>query len=51
MTPPTFYKEIASGRLRTFKVGRSRKIAETAEADWIAQAETEAAGAVSSQAA
>jgi len=30
----TAYKEIASGRLRTFKVGRRRLISDDAERDW-----------------
>ena len=42
-TPPTFYAEVAAGRLRTFKVGRSRKISEVAEAEWIERAEAEVA--------
>ena len=42
MSAPTFYKEIHTGRLRTFKVGRSRKISETAESEWIERAEVEA---------
>ena len=43
MSPPTFYAEVAARRLRTFKVGRSRKISEAAEAEWIERGEAEVA--------
>ena len=51
ITPPTAYKEMAAGRLRSFKIGRSRRIAESAEAEWIEQAEAEAARDTASPAA
>ena len=37
----TVYKEIAEGRLRTFKVGRRRLISYQAECDWITSREAE----------
>lgn len=40
----TIYREISSGRLRTFKVGRRRKATREAEAEWIQRLEDEAAG-------
>jgi len=39
------YNEINAGRLRSFKVGKSRRIAFQAEIDWISQREAEAAAA------
>ena len=38
----TIYNEINAGRLRTFKVGKSRRITEQAEQDWIHEREAEA---------
>lgn len=43
MTRPTVYAEINSGRLRSFKVGRLRRISVEAERNWIARLEQEAA--------
>lgn len=40
----TIYREIAAGRLRTFKVGRRRKVTPAAEREWIALLEAEAQG-------
>jgi excisionase family DNA binding protein len=37
----TVYKEIAEGRLRTFKVGRRRLISSEAERQWIESREAE----------
>ena len=39
----SIYKEINAGRLRSFKVGKSRRITEEAEQEWIRQREEEAA--------
>ena len=39
----SIYKEINAGRLRSFKVGKSRRITEEAEREWIRQREEEAA--------
>lgn len=35
LSHPTIYKEISAGRLKTFKVGRARRISEVAEREWI----------------
>ena len=43
ISAPTFYSEIAAGRLRTFKVGRSRKVSDAAEAEWVERGEAEVA--------
>lgn len=41
---PTIYRLIASGKLRTFRVGRRRFVSDDAIRDYIAAAEREAAG-------
>lgn len=35
----TIYVELNAGRLRSYKVGKSRRITEQAEAEWIAEQE------------
>ena len=50
ISAPTFYKEMAAGKIKTFKIGRSRKISEAAEAEWIEQGEAEAAQALEASA-
>lgn len=40
----TIYKEIAAGRLRTFKVGRRRLISKQGEAEWQERLEAAARG-------
>ena len=47
---PTFYKEMAAGKIKTFKIGRSRKISEVAEVEWIERGEAEAAQALEASA-
>ena len=39
----SIYNEINAGRLRSFKVGKSRRISDEAEREWIRQREAEAA--------
>ncbi len=41
LSHPSVYKEIAAGRLRTFKVGRARRISTEAEQEWIELLEAE----------
>ena len=38
----SIYNEINAGRLRSFKVGKSRRITERAESEWIHEREAEA---------
>ena len=38
----SIYNEINAGRLRSFKVGKSRRITERAESEWICEREAEA---------
>lgn len=40
----TVYREIAQGRLRTFKIGRRRKVTKEAEQEWIALLEQKSGG-------
>jgi hypothetical protein len=44
ISPQTFYKEIAAGRLKTFKVGRRRYVSREAAEQWRREREREAAG-------
>ena len=37
----TIYKEMSAGRLRTYKLGKSRRITAEAEAEWIRQREAD----------
>ena len=39
ISPHTGYAEIHAGRLRTFMVGRTRRVSDQAEADWIGRCE------------
>ncbi len=41
----SIYNEINAGRLRSFKVGKSRRITEQAEQEWIREREAEAGAA------
>jgi excisionase family DNA binding protein len=41
MSRSSVYKEISEGRLRSFKVGRARRVSAEAERDWIAEREAE----------
>lgn len=45
ISPPTVYNEIATGRLRTIKIGRRRLITVDQEREWLARAEREAQAA------
>lgn len=38
----SIYNELNAGRLRSFKVGKSRRITELAEQEWILEREAEA---------
>lgn len=39
ISPHSGYAEIHAGRLRTFMVGRTRRVSDQAEADWIGRCE------------
>ena len=39
----TAYNEINAGRLRTYKIGKSRRITEDADRDWLKDREQDAA--------
>ena len=39
----TVYNEIAAGRLRSYKIGRVRRVSAEAESEWIRSLEREAA--------
>ena len=42
ITPPTFYKEIAAGRLKTFKIGNRRFVSPDALRSYVSAREKEA---------